>query len=300
MVTLYKSKAKRKIIVVGHRGCAGLRPENTLTGFKYAVEMGVDAIEFDVHLTKDGRVVIHHDFHLNTMITRASDGSWFDNPGLPFCQKTIEEIRSYKLGRIRPGTPYTISHPEVQNIEDEPIPTLDELFDLARRYPNVQLQIELKTTPENPLISSDPQVLVKAVLQKIKDYGYHGRTAILAFDWRVHLIARKFNSEIPLYFIYEKIHNGFAADSPWFGGYNLNDFNGSLPAMVAAMGGNVWSVWHTELTQKDVEEAHRYGLDVNTWGTNTSQEIKRVIEMGVDLVTTDRPDVLIEILQGKC
>ena len=62
-ITIEQS-AQKKIDVIGHRGAAGLLPENTLPAFKRACEIGVDAIELDILLTADGKMVVHHDYAL--------------------------------------------------------------------------------------------------------------------------------------------------------------------------------------------------------------------------------------------
>ena len=62
--------------VIGHRGAAGLAPENTLAAFSKALTIGVDALELDVQLSKDGVVIVYHDFRLKPETTRTSEGKW--------------------------------------------------------------------------------------------------------------------------------------------------------------------------------------------------------------------------------
>ena len=69
-----------KPLVVGHRGAAGLAPENTLTAFKRACEIGVDAVELDVLLTADSILVVHHGFTLNPAVARSANGNWWRIP----------------------------------------------------------------------------------------------------------------------------------------------------------------------------------------------------------------------------
>ena len=52
----------KNFLIVGHRGAAGLAPENTLAAFRKACELGVDAVELDVFLTADSTIVVHHDY----------------------------------------------------------------------------------------------------------------------------------------------------------------------------------------------------------------------------------------------
>jgi len=100
--------------IIGHRGARGLEPENTMRSFRKALELGVDYIECDVHMTKDGHIVLMHD-HTVDRTTNASG---------PVNSFTFDEIRKLDAG------------------EGEIIPTLGELLDLARG--KVKLHIELK------------------------------------------------------------------------------------------------------------------------------------------------------------
>src|SRR5512145_356913 len=90
----------------GHRGARGLLPENTLPSFQKALEIGVDTIECDMAVTKDGVVVLYHDLWLNPDITRGPDGKWLESRGPAIAELTFEELQKYDVGRIKPGTEY--------------------------------------------------------------------------------------------------------------------------------------------------------------------------------------------------
>lgn len=74
-------------LVIGHRGAKGIAPENSLSGFKKAVELGIDGVELDVHLTKDGKLVVIHDMNLKRL-TRLK---------IPIKQITFEELKKYDI-----------------------------------------------------------------------------------------------------------------------------------------------------------------------------------------------------------
>ncbi|MDP3613111.1 MAG: glycerophosphodiester phosphodiesterase family protein, partial [Rubrivivax sp.] len=65
----------------GHRGARGLAPENTLPSFQKALDLGVDTLECDLAITRDGVVVVYHDQWLNPDITRGPDGQWLQGRG---------------------------------------------------------------------------------------------------------------------------------------------------------------------------------------------------------------------------
>lgn len=99
---------KMKQYIFGHRGASGYAPENTLEAFSLAAEMGADGVELDVHLTKDGELVVTHD----ERIDRVSDGS-----GL-VADMTLAELKKFRFNRTFP------------EYEHAAIPTLKEVFEL--------------------------------------------------------------------------------------------------------------------------------------------------------------------------
>ena len=107
------SNKQKHIQIYGHRGARGLAPENTIAGYKTAIEIGVDYIDMDVNMSKDGVIVVTHDFTLNPDITRDADGNWIDyaHPTL-IKDLTFAELQKYDVGRIKPNTQYgrTFSH----------------------------------------------------------------------------------------------------------------------------------------------------------------------------------------------
>src|SRR4051812_18691959 len=119
------------MLCIAHRGGAGLRPENTLTAFRYAVEMGCDGAELDVQLTRDGEVVVVHDFILNPDICRNAQGGWLEPPTPPIKTLTLRELREFDVGRTRPESEYARRHPEAAPVDGERIPRLVEVIEIA-------------------------------------------------------------------------------------------------------------------------------------------------------------------------
>ena len=102
------------VYVVGHRGAAGVRPENTLNGFRYAIDLGVDYVECDVHLSRDEQLVVMHD----ATVDRTTDATG------AICDLDFDRIRSLDAGK------------------GEQVPTLDEVLDVVQG--RVKLLCELK------------------------------------------------------------------------------------------------------------------------------------------------------------
>lgn len=144
------------MIVIGHRGCAGLEPENTLRGFKKAIKIGVDVIELDVRLTKDKKIVVIHDETLD----RTTD----------------------MHGRV---CDYSYKHIKKANVsKGEKIPLLSNVFDLVKDA-NVKVHIELKE-----------KGTVKLVIDLIKKYDFMKRIKIISFWHNEMLKVKEINKEI--------------------------------------------------------------------------------------------------------
>ena len=128
--------------VQGHRGARGLLPENTLPAFRKALELGVDTIECDMAVTKDGVVVVYHDQRLNPDITRGPDGKWLEKSTPTLHELTFAELQKYDVGRIRPGTKYAADFPDQVPADGTRIPRLAELFDLLKAAGNAAPKLD--------------------------------------------------------------------------------------------------------------------------------------------------------------
>src|SRR5262249_54329806 len=95
-----------------HRGGRGLKPENTLPSFANALTIGVDTLELDTGITRDGVVVVSHNRRLDAAITKAPDGAWLGEGGPLIRELTLAELRRYDVGGLKPGTPYAKQFPD--------------------------------------------------------------------------------------------------------------------------------------------------------------------------------------------
>src|ERR1700743_1678110 len=166
-----------------HRGGAGLYPENTLAAFRDAVARGCDGAELDVQLSKDGTVVVFHDFRLKPEICRR-DGAWIAKPTPRIKDLTLAELAEYDVGRLDPARAYCKSHPHTMPVDGERIPTLAQVLEVAAaaRKP-FRLQVELKTSFADRDLSAEPIALTEATVAVLREADYLGRTIFVGFDW---------------------------------------------------------------------------------------------------------------------
>lgn len=281
-----------------HRGGRGLMPENTLPAFAHALALGVDTLELDVALTKDNILVISHDPMPTPKLARYQ-GAFIAEPAPPIYHLTYKELKKYDVGRINPDDPTYKQFSRQQPMDGIKIPKLAELFDLVKRSGNetVRFNIETKLSPTEPNQTPGPDEFAEALVKAVRDAGMARRTMIQSFDWRSLRHVQAIAPEIET--VYLSSSRTVAPGSPWTAGYDLNEFKNSVPRMVKAAGGAVWSPFYRNLTDADLKVSKEIGLKVVVWTVNDPADMSDLIRRGVDGIITDYPDVLRGVLAER-
>jgi glycerophosphoryl diester phosphodiesterase len=289
----------RSLDIQGHRGARGLLPENTLPAFARALSIGVTTLELDCAITRDGVVVVSHDSTLNPEITRDADGRWITRDDLPISGFTFAELQRFDVGRINPASAYALRFVHQQAVDGTRMPTLADVFALARRAGNdtVRFNIETKISPLHPQRTVAPAVFARALIAVVKASGVEHRVVMQSFDWRTLAVAQAEAPAIATACLSAQqpfMDNILAHDasSPWNAGRHVRQFNGSLPRMVKAAGGAIWSPCADDVDAAVVDEAQALGLGVVVWTVNSETEMRRMMALNVDGIISDYPDVL--------
>jgi glycerophosphoryl diester phosphodiesterase len=168
----------------------------------------------------------------------------------------------------------------------------------------VKFAIETKITRGRPEQTPDPETFAKLLLQEIEDNGMQGRVQVLSFDWRTLQTVQRLSPGTPTVYITAQLPSldnlmiRSVQDSPWTAGFQYK-VHGSVPRMIRAAGGSHWSSFWRELDAGQVKEAQRLGLKVLAWTVNDRKVMNDMLDMGVDGLVTDRPDVAIEVLKAR-
>jgi glycerophosphoryl diester phosphodiesterase len=261
--------------VQGHRGCRGYLPENTLPAFQRALEIGVDTLELDCGVTKDGVVVVHHDRRLNPDVARGPDGEWVRAPGATIHSLTYEELQRYDVGRIRPGSEYAQRFPQQQPVDGTRIPRLADLFAMAGT--KVRYNIETKLLPTHRDETVGPDEFARLLIAEIRQAN--ARATIQSFDWRTLKIAEKTAPEIQTVY--------------------LTESKDAEPQNVASAGGRIWSPSLKDVTQRKLSIAKSLGLRIVAWTVNEPADIATAIDIGLDGIISDYPDRVIAELKRR-
>ena len=244
--------SSKHIVLTGHRGAAGLAPENTLAAVKAGLEQGVDRIEIDVHQTKDNKIVVLHD----PKIDRTTNGKGYVK------DLTFYEIRKYNAGSWFDTT-----------FKDEKIPTLDEIMRLVNG--KATLVIEIKA------FADYYKGIEKRVVNIIHKHNALDWTAICSFDDEVLLKVNELDSNIVLHklfilkFPFLKLFNDGSLRIADFQYYNFVD---------------EFSVYYPFANKRLINKVHRLNKPINVWTVDDTVKINRLINLGVDGIITNHPE----------
>jgi glycerophosphoryl diester phosphodiesterase len=293
--------------VQGHRGARGLKPENTLPAFETALDLGVTTLELDLHFTANQKVVVWHDDKiekekcgLNPAFRNGNkEADSITKRGLEpmISQLNLEQVQAYRCDR----NPDPRRFPEQENEptdlagDDYRIISLAELFDFVAKYSKsdekdawqrenaskVSFNIETKRQPDSPKSINDgfdgvnPGPFELEILNLVQQYGLDERVTIQSFDHRSLMAIRSVDEDVSL----AALSSGVVSN----------------PSAYAQQGVNIWSPRFQDLSLAMVSEAHNSGMLVIPWTVNDAGDMRDLIDMGVDGIISDRPDVLLDL-----
>jgi glycerophosphoryl diester phosphodiesterase len=236
------SSLAEQVKIIAHRGASHLAPENTLASIRLAWELGADAVEVDVHLTKDGRIVAIHD-----ATTGRTCGTYLE----------IADTFSWHLRRLDVG------RHKHRDFTGETIPFMEEVLDTLPA--GRQLFIEVKCGPE-----------VLAPLEKaVTRADRRSQIVLIGFDFAAMRAARQAMPDVPVYWLRDK---------------PLWRYRPALAARAREAGFDGLDVYWSGLSDRFVAAVKRAGLKLYVWTVDDPAVATRLQAMGVDGITTNRPD----------
>ncbi|HET6659918.1 MAG TPA: glycerophosphodiester phosphodiesterase [Rubrobacter sp.] len=249
---------------LAHRGASDMAPENTIEAFRLAVEAGAGGLELDVHMTRDGHIVVIHD----ATVDRTTSGSG------AVSEMTLHELRKLDAGHnFRPDGGPTRPY-RGRGVR---VPTLGEVLE---EFPGVAVNIDIKAgTPgieetvfgvlreanalRRAIVVSTPHATVKR-FRKVS--GGHVSTGGSKWEIGLFYVLSRLRLERLVRPAYDALqvplrHRGILVVTPRF-----------------------------------VRAAHARGVRVDAWTINDADEMRRLLDLGVDVIMTDRPGTLAEVL----
>lgn len=272
----------------GHRGARGLRPESTLPGFEVALDLMVDTLEFDLHLSADDVVIVWHDASIEPKLC-----------GVTSSTRRVREMTAAELAEIRcDRNPDPSRFPDQQvepgaiSGDDFTIATLSEVFAFVEAYAqnptktdaqranaaSVRFNIETKRKPDEPSAIGDGfdgesmGLFESVIVDEIDAAGVRDRVTVQSFDHRSLWAINAAHPDISLAALTRR--------------NDIPDF-----ADLVRRGATIWSPDYRSVNPSSLASAHAAGLLVVPWTVNDANDMVELLDQGVDGIITDRPDL---------
>jgi glycerophosphoryl diester phosphodiesterase len=272
-VALVLRKGSRKArqdewpVNMAHRGASALAPENTIEAFRLALEAGAGGLELDVHMTRDGHIVVIHD----ATVDRTTSGTG------AVSEMTIDELRGLDAGYNfspdgGPTRPY--------RGRGSKVPMLERVL---REFPGVAINIDIKAGSSG---------IEAAVLGVVREADALGRVLVVS---TTHATVKRFRRisgghvstgasrwETGMFYLLSRLHLEWLA-RPDYDALQVPPVHRGIPLV----------------TPRFIAAAHSSGVRVDVWTINQANEMRRLLDLGVDVIMTDRPHTLAEVLQRR-
>ena len=301
----------------GHRGARGLKPENTLPAFEVAFDLGVTSVETDVHLTADGIPILFHDHNISDRICRPVRGTDGIAPGQnpQISSLTLSQMRQYCADRNpdpnrfphqdNETTPLAVWFAQRQGIDVFTPLTLADLLAFAIAYAGepgrmvgktdkqqarartIRFDLELKRVPFRPGVIADafdgrtPSILEQRVIEIVRESNMTDRVCFRSFDHRCVRSLGELAPEVSRAILVAETAPVAPSD------------------LIRRAGATVYCPHVEFLDELQVKQIHDEGFQVIPWTVNDPVDWQKLLEWGVDGITTDFPDRLAELLSAR-
>lgn len=228
--------------VIAHRGAFQNNnlPENSIAALEEAARIGCFASEFDVHITKDGEIIVNHDADINGQI---------------ISETNFKDLRKHQLSN------------------GEKVPALEEYLNAGKKFPEMRLVLEVKKAKQ----TEKTLEAARKSVELVQKFNLQNQVDYICFDFEAGKLIAKLSPNA-----------------------NVAYLEGDkTPAEVKAAGYNGLD-YHYSVYKKYpnwISEAHDLGMTINAWTVNEKADMQWLIDQKADFITTNEPEILIEILQ---
>ncbi|MGY6743343.1 MAG: glycerophosphodiester phosphodiesterase family protein [Cecembia sp.] len=260
----------------GHRGARGIMPENTIPAMIKALDLGASTLELDLAITKDGEVILSHEPWMNPVICLDPDRNVIENNDRShnIYQMTYEEVLQYDCGsKFHPGFPqqvkFHVSKPRLVDMI-EVVEKYVADFGLAAPYYNIEIKSMLEG---DGVYHPEPGPFSDKVIRLLVEKLSPERFNIQSFDFRVLQYIHEAYPSITLAMLVEQ------ADKS--------------EEQLEALGfqPQIYSPFFSALTAEIVSSIQAKGMKVIPWTVNHTEQMDKLLDMGVDGIITDYPNL---------
>lgn len=256
-------------LVIAHQGGELLAPSNTMTAFQQAVDLGVDVLEFDIHITKDGHLVTIHDH----TVDRTTNGSGF-----------VHELRLNEIQDLDAGYHFEDLNGDFSyRNKGVYIPTLEEVF---QSFPDMRMVIEIKD--DNP--ASKIEEISEKLWSLIQQYQKEDQVVVASFDQKIldqfdkvsdgKVALSAGEEEIKKFVIFKKL-------------FLANLYKPSADAFQIPTEQSIINLASPSI----IKEAQRRNVNIQYWTIDDKETMRSLLEDGANGIITNRPDLMLEVLE---
>lgn len=278
-ITLLAIQNAWGLSVQGHRGAKKIYPENTLAAFEYALGVGVDFIELDIHITKDGVPVVIHDPVVSKNLCLKNGRKIAQDYVIH--QMKYEELADFDCGSLRNnGVPKNLA-------PGSKIPTFDDVIDLvlsARDTNHVEFKVDIKSL-KNRKQYPPPEIIARTVLEKVWSRGIQNRSIYSSFDVNLLKQLRLQDSTSRVAYLVK-------------GGLDERILNVAREIKAHTVS-PYWLTFSLSGPRTWTKELQKEGFQVVPWTVNSKNRWESYLRAGVDGIITDNPKGLIEFLRSR-
>jgi len=263
----------------GHRGCRGLKPENSLPAFAHALSFpDVTTLELDLAVSRDGKLIVSHEPFFNPAICLRTDGTRFTDSAamkMPLLSLTAEEIRQFDCGSM--GNPRFPEQEKMRVFK----PTLREVVESARAVrPNIRWNLEIKSQPSwDNIFHPGVEEFAALLVAELKHLGITGDVTVQSFDIRALEAMHRQAPEIPLAYLIE----------------NMDSVEKNLKKLTFIP--YIYSPYYLTVGRKTVQTCRKQDMKLVPWTVNEVTSMRRLVRLGVDGIITDYPDRIRKVYQ---
>ena len=262
--------AQNTIMVVGHRGCRGVMPENTIEGFREAIKRGADGIEWDVVVNGDGQLVVSHEPYFHNDFCLDPKGNTIQDESL----YNIYRMSQAEIEGFDCGSKFHKNFPEQQKLKTIK-PLLKDVVKLVPEIKRKRIFFEIKSDePEYGISQPFPVAYASLILNEIKEYGFSS-ICYMSFDKNILEELHKIDPKLRLVYLSEK-----------------KSIKKSLKQL--SFKPNAVGLYFPTLNRKTVNHLRDKNIGIYAWTVNQTKDGHKMMDLGIDAIITDYPRRIIQ------
>lgn len=263
----------KPMLVIAHRGYCSVAPENTMQAFSRALDIGVDMIELDVQMTKDGYIVVFHDLNLSRIVGDKATISDY----------TYAELLNMDFGSYKSANTTGLSEDMMSRCYDgEHIATLDEVLAYMATEQidsNVTINLELKDiTGAKGISQAQKDIFAAAVVSRVYAYELQDRVIFASFNHDYLMQIEALNSENTTLYVTE---------------------SGDADVLLSDYPADSYSIDLNAVTEECVNKIHENGKPVYVWTANSPEKMQYALSLGAEGVITNYSGIASVLVHDK-